>query len=62
MLKVVKEWDLKKKTKRFAVLVTMEQTAKAIKPLKWTHHLCLTHITKLIVRDALKFMKPRLMK
>ena len=31
---------------------------KAMKMFKWTHHPCLAHTINLIVRDALKVMKP----
>lgn len=36
----------------------MQLTTKAMKMFKWTHHPCLAHTINLIVRDALKVMKP----
>ncbi|KAM9540793.1 E3 SUMO-protein ligase ZBED1-like [Salvelinus alpinus] len=40
------------------MLATMQLTTKAMKMLKWTHRPCLAHTINLIVRDALKVMKP----
>lgn len=57
LLKVAKEWDVENKVV-CCVSDNAANITKAIKTLKWTHHPCLAHIINLIVRDALKVMKP----
>jgi len=58
-LRVAKEWDVDGKV----VCCVTDHAAniiKAVKILKWTHHPSLAHTINLIVRDALKVMKPTL--
>ncbi|XP_051241559.1 E3 SUMO-protein ligase ZBED1-like [Dicentrarchus labrax] len=57
LLKVAKEWDVENKVV-CCVSDNAANITKAIKTLKWTHHPCLAHTINLIVRDALKVMKP----
>ena len=56
LLRVAREWDVENKV----VCCVSDNAAniKAIKTLKWTHYPCLAHTINLIVRDALKVMKP----
>ncbi|KAL4009459.1 hypothetical protein ACER0C_003311 [Sarotherodon galilaeus] len=57
LLKVAKEWDVQNKVV-CCVTDNAANITKAIKILKWTHHPCLAHTINLVVRDALKVMKP----
>ena len=57
LLKVAREWDVESKVV-CCVSDNAVNITKAIKTLKWTHHPCLAHTINLIVRDALKVMKP----
>ncbi|XP_073323035.1 zinc finger BED domain-containing protein 4-like [Pagrus major] len=57
LLKVAKEWDVENKVV-CCVSDNAANITKAIKILKWFHHPCLAHTINLIVRDALKVMKP----
>ncbi|XP_019716757.1 zinc finger BED domain-containing protein 4-like [Hippocampus comes] len=57
LLKVAKEWNVENKVV-CCVSDNAANITKAIKTLKWTHHPCLAHTLNLVVRDALKVMKP----
>ncbi|XP_051914613.1 zinc finger BED domain-containing protein 4-like [Hippocampus zosterae] len=57
LLKVAKEWNVENKVV-CCVSDNAANITKAIKSLKWTHHPCLAHTLNLVVRDALKVMKP----
>ncbi|KAI4818229.1 hypothetical protein KUCAC02_011581 [Chaenocephalus aceratus] len=59
LLRVAKEWDIENKV-ACCVSDNAANITKAIKLLKWTHHPCLAHTINLMVRDALKVMKPTL--
>lgn len=57
LLRVAKEWHVDGKVV-CCVTDNAANITKAVKILKWTHHPCLAHTINLIVRDALKVMKP----
>lgn len=57
LLRVAKEWHVEHKVVG-CVTDNAANITKAVKTLKWTHHPCLAHTINLIVRDALKVMKP----
>ena len=57
LLRVAREWQVDRKVVCY-VSVNAANITKAMKILKWTHHPCLAHTIHLIVRDALKVMKP----
>lgn len=57
LLRVAKEWHVDGKVV-CCVTDNAANITKAMKILKWTHHPCLAHTINLIVRDALKGIKP----
>lgn len=57
LLRVAREWQVDGKVV-CCVSDNAANITKAMKMLKWTHHPCLAHTINLIVRDALKVMKP----
>ncbi|XP_073412759.1 zinc finger BED domain-containing protein 4-like [Dendrobates tinctorius] len=59
LLRVVKEWHIEGKV-ICCVSDDAANITNAIKLLNWTHHSCLAHTINLIVRDALKVIKPTL--
>nr|XP_055050305.1 E3 SUMO-protein ligase ZBED1-like [Misgurnus anguillicaudatus] len=56
-LRVAREWHVDGKVV-CCVTDNAANITKAVKILKWTHHPCLAHTINLILRDALKVMKP----
>ncbi|XP_069600377.1 zinc finger BED domain-containing protein 4-like [Ranitomeya imitator] len=57
LFRVVKEWHIECKVV-CCVSDNAANITKAIKGLKWTHYPCLAHTINLIVKDALKMVKP----
>ena len=57
LLRVAKEWEVDGKVVG-CVSDNAANITKAMNILKWTHHSHLAHTINLIVRDALKVMKP----
>lgn len=57
LLRVAREWQVDGKVV-CCVSDNAANITKAMKMFKWTHHPCLAHTINLIVRDALKVMKP----
>ena len=57
LLRVAREWQVDGKVV-CCVSDNAANITKAMKMFKWTYHLCLAHTINLIVRDALKVMKP----
>lgn len=57
LLRVAKEWQVDGKVV-CCVTDNAANITKAIKILQWTHHPCLAHTINLMVKDALKVVKP----
>ncbi|CAM4510891.1 unnamed protein product [Leuciscus chuanchicus] len=57
LVRVAKEWQVEDKVV-CCVSDNAANITKAIKILKWTHHPCLAHTLNLMIRDALKVVKP----
>ncbi|XP_073525533.1 E3 SUMO-protein ligase ZBED1-like [Phyllobates terribilis] len=57
LLRVAKEWGVESKV-ICCVTDNAANITKAIKNPKWNHHPCLAHTINLMVRDALKEIKP----
>ena len=57
LLREAREWQVYGKVV-CCVSDNAANITKAMKMFKWTHHPCLAHTINLVVRDALKVMKP----
>ncbi|XP_040582127.1 zinc finger BED domain-containing protein 4-like [Lepeophtheirus salmonis] len=57
LLRVAKEWNVENKVVA-CVTDNIANLAKAVRFLKWIHHPCFANTINLIVRDALKVIKP----